>query len=265
MDNPTRASQAAAGGNQGGGPPTEGQPFQGALAGRRVSDQERQAQTVGLGERQRPTGSAGPSLEGRDIRLGRVSAVSSGSGPPAPGAVTQQQPSVGQAPFRETLLEGPRRDPPPVVQHSSHRPVGWVRWLRDAELPWLAADQNARRRAIQTRVEEIRNQGVLPARLMSELLVTVDFVSQIERFVLEAHSLRQRSRIELLDEKEWDALCSMGYRLRADIPRQQAEMREVLERSAEGGVLPPEVEALWQEMQQRLATAHRYLCSAEAG
>ena len=101
--------------------------------------------------------------------------------------------------------------------------------------------------------------------MTSELLVTADFVSQIERFVLEAHSLLQRSRIELLDEKEWDALCSMGYRLRVDIPLQQVELREVLERSAEGGVLPPEVEALWQEMQQRLATAHRYLCSAEAG
>ena len=97
--------------------------------------------------------------------------------------------------------------------------------------------------------------------MKQELTRAADRVSDAERNVLSAHSLLQRCTTELLDEDEWGTLCTQGGRLRAEIPRQLAQLRERLGQSVAGDALAAEVGSLSRELQQRLANAHRYLCA----
>ena len=139
------------------------------------------------------------------------------------------------------------------------------RVFRVLGLPWLTAEENAQRVTMDGRLEQVRNQEGVSARLTVELSGLADAVFDTERWVLDAHTLLRRSRTRLLTEHEWTSLGSLVQALRVGLPRDRILLQDRLEQSAQGGALPPEVESLSQEMQQRLDSAHRFLGSDDVG
>ena len=265
MDSPTRASEAAAGGDQGGAAPAREQPRRGAHAGRRVS--ERQGQTPGpsVGEQSQAAGGAGPSQEGRGIGSRRVSTVPEGSGARAPGAAVQHESSLEAASVREAQPGALPQERPAAESHRRGELPERERVFRALGLPWLTAEQNAQRGTMDRRLEQIWNREEIPPRLKDELSGVANSVSATERLVLDAHTLLQRSGTELLTVAGWEGSGSSVSRLRAGLGQDQLLMRARLERSAEGDALPPEAGSLLRELQQRLDSALRYLNSDDAG
>ena len=177
----------------------------------------------------------------------------------------QQRPPAGQTSSSDIQPDGGQGEPLAAMLHGRGEPARRVRDLRSVALPWLAREENAQRGTMGARLERLRHQGDVSARLREELLLTAEQVSDCETFVLNAHSLLQRSAVEILTESEWDTLCGMVGRLRLDLPQQSAQLQSNLRQSVDGDVLPPEAEALSRELGQRLASAHRFLCQDNVG
>ena len=159
VDSPTRAYEAAAGGSQGGAPPTGELPQRGAHAGRRVSERQGRAPGPSVGERSQTAAGPGPAAEDRGIASRRVSTVPAGLGAPAAGAAVQQLPPIEEAPAGEMQPEAsrPRRlsSASPGVSESPSQD----RVFRVLGLPWLTAEENARRVTMDGRLEQVRESG----------------------------------------------------------------------------------------------------------
>lgn len=222
---------------------------------------EGQAQGLSVGEERRESASAGSAPEHRSIGSRLVSTVRSALGISEWNPVSLQRWQAGETLHREVPPEGPVAELPPGSREAvEQRPAS------DSEaLPWLSADENVQRQTIQRRLEEIQGRPDIPGSVRSDLCTLANSVYVTERLLLRVHNLQQKSRQEPMRESEWSDLHALGWRVRQDILREQTQVQEQFGQTQDTDATLPAVERLLEELQQRLANAHRYLCSNDAG
>lgn len=240
VDNPLRTSEAAAGGNQGGAQAVEGRPRQGSLAGRQVAQQEERGRGLSVDESREARVRDGAALERRGLGSRLVSMVVSAIGSSRRSAATQQRPQSDEA-------AGPQRS------------------ARREELPWLTAHENSQRRRLADPAIDAQELSGIPKIVRDDLFAKSAVTYEKERLLFHVHNLHRKSRTQLLSEDDWSNLCSLGSRLKQDIPRAQAEIRRQLSRTRDSDVLSPAARRLLQELERRLEKADCFLRSNEAG
>ena len=211
-----------------------------AFRGRRVASANPERQGRLTEERQAASAIAGNDGERRSSVSREVSIPGSVSGTAEPDSEISGREVQGE-PSTEPLSG------PPAAGRSGRATDVPAKLPKGefANLPWLTEEQNAKRAAL--------------ARSSRDNSIPVYYLSDIEKDIMKADSLLKDARTRLLSTGQWRALkAHVGY-YRHRMPKFQAGLDSMLDKSRPSGILKPEDESLLRESFQRLIDTHGYL------
>ena len=225
----------------------------GALAGRQVTEQPESQRSLSPHRGRRadsePVAGAGRSLGARLVRIIR-------------SALRRPQASVEtprDTPLRALLPErlvAARDVPESPAESRAGRTVARVRLL-----PWLTPEQNAERPQVDRMLGALRDRQDVPPDKKADLDDAMELVADLERHVVRADELLNRSRTEILTESDWRELATLVSSRRLQSSAAKSWLRALLGQFARQGALDSPAGRALQELHERVADANRHLLS----